>query len=498
MLAAIVVVVLTACGETSVPPGSAGTPPPTWALPYWDHGMDALVQGEVTWNDLGCVFLSREGDVHYPVVFPSGTTVRGDPPILVLPNGDEAGEGDIISGGGGFVHPEMIPEMASGGDVPTEVCLEPGSTYREVAVFNNAPDSVALLGPVTPSTAVTTTSPASRAAILSPPAGLLYHAVYPGGRSGAEDDLTLDDLVSYEDTVGKPAAWVYFSHNWYGDREFPRATATWIRDHGSTPYVRLMLRDETAMMPDPGFTLDRILGGEFDADLATWARGAAEFGSPVIVEFGTEVNGDWFPWNGRWNGGGDTTGYGDPSRADGPERFRDAFRHIVDLMDAAGADNLTWVFHVDDQDWPQEEWNRLEAYYPGPDYVDWIGVSVYGALTPLETSCAPFRESLDAVYPRLVGLGADIPIVVLEFGTTANSSACAQVEWAHDALIDLTAGRWPRVIGLSWWNERWENDDDPAHDTTMRVQDAPQLADTFFLLIGGSERVLGGLILDAE
>ena len=32
------------------------------------------------------------------------------------------------------------------------------------------------------------------------------------------------------------------------------------------------------------------------------------------------------------------------------------------------------------------------------------------------------------------------------------------------------------MIGFSWWNERWPNDDDARHDTTMRVQDTLALA----------------------
>ena len=52
----------------------------------------------------------------------------------------------------------------------------------------------------------------------------------------------------------------------------------------------------------------------------------------MLVEFGTEMNGFWFPWNGKWNGAGATTGYGDPALPDGPERFRDAYRHVHDVI----------------------------------------------------------------------------------------------------------------------------------------------------------------------
>ena len=58
-------------------------------------------------------------------------------------------------------------------------------------------------------------------------------------------------------------------------------------------------------------------------------------------------------------------------------------------------------------------------------------------------------------------------------------------------MSDLISLRWPKVIGLSWWNEQWENDNRPAHDTDMRVQDNPRLADAFRTLVGAKANVLG-------
>ena len=333
--------------------------------------------------------------------------------------------------------------------------------------------------------------------ISSPPEGQIYHAVYPGheGGTGEEDDITSEDLTSYEENVGKSAAWVYFSHNWYRDRKFPVEIASWIRDTGSVPFIRLMLRDHTEQYrKNRNFTLKRILKGKFDEDLHAWARDARDFDSPLIVEFGTEVNGEWFPWNGKWNGGRKKKEYGDPTYPDGPERFRDAYRHIIDIMREEGASNITWVFHVNNDDVPNKPWNRFEKYYPGDDYIDWVGVSVYGAQTPTDEEWLLFSDMMDEVYPRLESLSTSKPIVVLEFGVTSGNPLGDQAEWAEDALKNLTELRWPRVIGFSWWNEAWQNDDDPDHDTDMRVQDNPDLADVFQKLVGKQDHVLGSVV----
>ena len=98
------------------------------------------------------------------------------------------------------------------------------------------------------------------------------------------------------------------------------------------------------------------------------------FGSPILIEWGTEPNGDWFSWNGKWNGGA----------GEGPARYVAAYRHIVDLMRAEGADNLQWVWHVNWLDEPEKDWNRFENYFPGEDYCDWVALSAYGPTTPID------------------------------------------------------------------------------------------------------------------
>ena len=62
--------------------------------------------------------------------------------------------------------------------------------------------------------------------------------------------------------------------------------------------------------------------------------------------------------------------------------------------------------------------------------------------------------------------------------------------WARAALQEITSLRYPNLIGFSWWNERWQNDDNPTHDTTMRLQDNPELEEVFTELVGNNPQVL--------
>ncbi len=314
-----------------------------------------------------------------------------------------------------------------------------------------------------------------------PETGSYYHGVYPGGKTGEEDDIKLSDLQSYEATVGKEVAWVYFSNNWFHGQVFPVETATWIREAGAIPFIRLMLRSSAETgVGESEYTLEDILAGTFDDQLKAWGEAARTFEPPLIVEWGTEMNGQWFSWNGYWNG-----------KAAGPKLFRDTYRHIVQTI---AADNITWVFHINSDDDPETTWNKFENYYPGDDVVDWLGVSAYSAQSPFDDYWTNFSEQMDLIIPRLEALGSK-PIMVLEFGATHNNSLGKSEVWANEALQAILSNRWPSIKGFSWWNETWPNDENPKNDTNMRVQSNKNLAEVFKKHLN-SDKVISNPIID--
>jgi Glycosyl hydrolase family 26 len=312
--------------------------------------------------------------------------------------------------------------------------------------------------------------------VAVPPAGKLYHGFYWGGvgtdrHDPTEHDVTPADVARYEKAVGKQVAWIYFSDNWFQTRRFPAGMCGWIRDLGKIPYIRLMLRSDVDQRhTETTFSLDKIIAGKFDVDLREWAREAAHFGSPILIEWGTEPNGDWFAWNGRWNGGA--------SR--GPRRYIAAYRHIVDLMRVEGADNLQWVWHVNWFDEPERKWNAFENYFPGQDYCDWVGLSAYGPTTPrMRDGTESFAFKMRQAYPRLLKIAPGKPIVIAEFGCDLHNPRVDVVRWARDALEELLSNRWPAVIGFCWWNEGWQNDDIKKHDTDMIILHDARLTRVF-------------------
>ena len=311
--------------------------------------------------------------------------------------------------------------------------------------------------------------------IASPPEGKLYQGLYfddpAAGSDPTEHDVNAADVARLEKVLETKTAWIYFSDNWSESRHFPSGMCDWVRVLGKVPYLRLMLRSELEQnRAEKTFNLANILAGKFDDDLKAWAREAKLFGSPILIEWGTEPNGKWFSWNGKWNGGAKK----------GPGRYVETYRHIVDLMRNEGADNLQWVWHVNWLDQPEAKWNRFENYYPGDDYCDWVALSAYGPLTPRDVDgIESFRFKMRTAYPRLNKLAPGKPIVIAEFGCDIHHRKVDASEWAKDALEDLFSGRWPAVIGFCWWNESWENDDTKQHNTDMNILHGAALTKVF-------------------
>ena len=306
-------------------------------------------------------------------------------------------------------------------------------------------------------------APAASCGTLLPPRAGAYLGAFPDFNRPpmvTEDDVQAAKIDDFVFRAGHRLAWVYFTQSWYRGLAFPRDRVLTIWRSGAVPYIAFLPHSGVFYgagplqeYPERRFTLQRIIDGGFDRSLRAWARAARETNIPLLLSFGAEVNDEWGPWSAKWNGAGETAGYGDPLYPDGAERFRDAYRHVVTLFRAEGATNVTWFFHADTYP-PHQWWNTLDWYYPGDAYVDWLGISDYGSLTasgPIVNFAAKLEAS--GVYPLLTGLSVR-PMAVVEMGVV-DGPARVKPEWIRRAFAALRSGRYPRIRGAVWWDWRY-------------------------------------------
>jgi beta-mannanase len=233
--------------------------------------------------------------------------------------------------------------------------------------------------------------------------------------------VRLEIIENFEQMVGKHQA-IIASSSYWGQQSFPAANLNLIWRHGSLPVVFWSPWDKPYKEncePDR-FSLDQIINGTWDGYIEKWADAAREFGHPMIVAFGVEMNGNWFPWSGWYNGFNYIEDVDDERMQErkawaGPEKFKAAYRYVVDHVRARGATNIKWMFHANNYSWPNDAWNLVPSYYPGAAYVDWLGLSVYGPQSKNEAN--PDVPSLvDWPYQEICGLDPKKPIMIAEWG----------------------------------------------------------------------------------
>ena len=115
--------------------------------------------------------------------------------------------------------------------------------------------------------------------------------------------------------------------------------------------------------------LDAINSGELDENISRLAGILSSYNVPVLLRIGYEFDAEWVSFE--------------------PEPYQIAFRRIVDIM-SPDASNVEYVWQSFSACGRTYNNYPLEAWYPGDDYVDWFGVSLFS-----EFSDCQFSSQLD-------------------------------------------------------------------------------------------------------
>ncbi len=329
--------------------------------------------------------------------------------------------------------------------------------------------------------------------------GQIYFGAFPDF-GGSEEKVSAKKIQDFEKLVGHKIFWAYFSQNFYQGLKFPKKEIAEIRQAGAVPFVRLLPHSKAyndyaynqKNFTDK-FSLEKILDGKFDAEFRAWAKEAKKDGKMILVDFSVEPNGNWFVWSGKYHGAGIKDKYGNKNYPDGPEKWRDAYRHIIDIFREEGANNLTYFFHPDINSIPDEWWNQPKYYYPGDGYIDWIGFSLYGPQNPKEEYWEKFSETLTERSEKIREISDKKPLAVLEFGVSDDHPLGKKSDWLKDAFETILSGKILKFSAFAYWHENWEEEDDLW--AKIRVDSSAESLKTFRELLKNKKifgEVIGG------
>jgi beta-mannanase len=121
---------------------------------------------------------------------------------------------------------------------------------------------------------------------------------------------------------------------------------------------------QIALQPLKG--LSEVADNEY---IRKFAKDVKASGIPVFLRFANEMNGTWVEWYDK-----------------DPNKYIEKFR-LVSKVFKEEADNVVMVWGPNF--FPP---NNIESYYPGDDYVDWVGVSMYNNYQP---EMDPLKKNID-------------------------------------------------------------------------------------------------------
>jgi mannan endo-1,4-beta-mannosidase len=258
-----------------------------------------------------------------------------------------------------------------------------------------------------------------------------YLGVYENG-----PPQTYQPVADFTQAVGRQPNLVGYYSGW--KEPFQTSFANTVRRHGAV----------TILQWDPTYaSVPEIAAGGYDRYLRSFADSVRDFGQPVVIGFGHEMNAPWYSW-----------GYGNLP----PSTFIAAWRHVVTLFRGQGADNVTWLWTLQ-ADEPGT--GPVASWWPGAAYVTWVGIDGYYYL-PSDTFASVFGQTIAQVRAFTTR-----PLLLSETAVGPEAGQSAKVR-------DLFNGmRLYGTLGLVWfdiaqddgvYHQDWHIEDNPAAVTAFR------------------------------
>jgi mannan endo-1,4-beta-mannosidase len=264
-----------------------------------------------------------------------------------------------------------------------------------------------------------------------PPDPASYLGVYETG-----PPHTYQPVANFTRSIGKQPNLVGYYSGWA--EPFQTSFAETVRAHGATMILQW----------DPSLaSVSAIAAGDYDTYLRSFADGVRNFGHPVVIGFGHEMNAPWYSW-----------GYGSVP----PSTFVAAWRHIVTLFRGQGADNVTWLWTLQ-ADEPGT--GLIALWWPGAQYVTWVGIDGY-YYRPSDT----FASVFGITFAQVRALTRK-PVLLSETAVGPEAGQSREIP-------DLFAGMHEYgTLGLVWfdiaqndgiYHQNWHIEDSPAAEAAFR------------------------------
>jgi len=186
--------------------------------------------------------------------------------------------------------------------------------------------------------------------------------VPPSGKTLLIMGQTVEAITEYLDSFPNqriPGGWSAY----WGIPEFKGITESYKNNSGDTQNHQMLIDRfpntvvHSAMWMVGKWDVAKKAGkGDYDGVIRKYGDWAKSTNRPIYLRIGYEFDGAHNELE--------------------PKEYVKAYRRIVDLLREEGVNNIAFVWHSYASK-PFKDY-KLSAWYPGDNYVDWIGISVFG------------------------------------------------------------------------------------------------------------------------
>jgi hypothetical protein len=254
-----------------------------------------------------------------------------------------------------------------------------------------------------------------------------YFGVDPNFSTGdtpstVQPRTTVGELSVLQAEISRPASIVSFYMGWQQSPPLPGMAV--VAAQGSVPLVSWHCGPLDAS----------VANGQFDGLIRSEAEAFKSYGRPVFLRWFWEMNLVNVPGHAACLGTGDLQTQ--------ELLYISAFQRIWTIFRQVGADNVAFVWA------PSAAASAPSAtdFYPGNEYVDWIGFDLYD-----RSGKGEFQSVFDLTYPTYANATyGDKPMIITETGAPEDGpgdGAPTQAQWIQEIQTSLPT-EFPEVHGV--------------------------------------------------
>ena len=131
--------------------------------------------------------------------------------------------------------------------------------------------------------------------VMPPPAHGALFGAFAGIGMEVEGDTASEQLFTNEEGL--------IGRRWVIDNRFYDDKTEWVNDRTKWDIAQRIVPMITWMPYGNGDPLGEIVAGQHDAAITAEAQKAKALGAQILMRWGHEMNGNWYPWSGWANGG---------------------------------------------------------------------------------------------------------------------------------------------------------------------------------------------------